>query len=430
VQHPISRKIIVIVFLRLSLYYSLRVIYKLILIKESQLNLTTPGLKTRIQQWLKPVKQFFEMFSTSKDVYGDLLGVDLDDSSILSILLRNPLGSVRVYRADMVELSSGIISDDVITDNNGVSAAIKKMLKKAGIDTSNAAIAMPGSKVVIKKIKLDVMLSEADAEARAWQEARKTFPEIVKNLYLDFSQIEDPDIHRNKKYILVLIAVRKEDITPRVDALQQAGLTTKIVDVDFYALQRCYPLLALQLPPDHANKYVTIIDFNPHSIVFLVMYQKTMVYSNRQTYTGDVLVPLKSKPTILPSLRNIPMQIPFPGEKNDSESEVEFEKPVIPESLTNEQKSHVVMSIRRLFQSFYSENPGCAIHYVVMTGRCALIPELTQHIEKMLDIPLIIGNPLQNIKMSEGVDAEKLMALGPAFALSCGLAMRGVPIWI
>jgi len=393
-------------------------------------DLTAQGLKSLVHQWFKPVKQFFEMFSTSKDVYGDLLGVDLDDSSIISILLRNPLGVVRVTRAEMIELPSGVMMDDVITDNAGVATAIRKMLKKAGIDTANAAIAMPGSKVVIKQVKLDSQLNEVDAEARAWQEARKTFPEIAKSLYLDFSQIEDTVISRNKKYILVIVAVRKEDIAPRVDALQQAGLTTKIVDVDFYALARCYPLFFSQLPVDHAEKYVAMIDFNPHSIVFLVMYKKSMIYSNRQTYTGDVLVPIvqsalglevmsfKTRPTILPALRALPMQIPFPATQP------------IPDALTDEQKSHVVMSIRRLFQSFYTENPGKAINCVLMTGRCALIPELTQHIEKMLDIPLVIGNPLKTIKISESLESERLVKLGPAFALSCGLAMRGVPVWI
>lgn len=369
------------------------------------MDFTAQGLK----QWIKPVKQFFEMFSTSKDVYGDLLGVDLDDSSILSILLRNPLGVVRVSRAELAELSSGMMVDDMIVDSAAISAAIKKMLKKANIGTANAAIAMPGSKVVIKQVKLDAQLNEADAEARAWQEARKTFPEIVKNLYLDFSQMRDPDISRNKKYILVIVMVRKEDITPRVDALQQAGLTTKVVDVDYYALQRCYPLLASQLPADHVDNYMAMIDFNPHSIVFLVMYKKSMIYGNRQTYTGDVLVPIVQRAL------------------GSAETEV---TPMVPDELTNEQKSHVVMFIRRLFQSFYTENPGKAINHLLMTGRCALIPELTQHIEKMLDIPLVVGNPLTSIKISDSVESEKLTQLGPAFALSCGLAMRGVPVWI
>lgn len=396
------------------------------------LNVATQGLGAQVAQWFANLKQ---SFSSTKDVYGDLLGVDIDDSSIISILLRNPLGNVRVARAEVVELSSGAVTDDAIVDSVAVTNAIKNMIKKAGIQTVNAVIAVPGSKVVIKQIKLDAQLNEQDAEARAWQEARKTFPEIVKNLYLDFVQIEEPSVEKNKKFLLVLVIVRKEDITPRVEVLQQANLTTKIVDVDFYALERVYRLFAKQLPNSHAEKYVALIDFNPHSIVFVVMHKKRGIYFSRQAYTGDILVsivqramnvgitPVKSKPVILPSLRITPMQT-LSGTGSSLESQTSSD------SLSEDQKSHVVMSIRRMFQSFYAENTGKVIEHIVMTGRCSLIADLTQYIEKMLGIPTIIGNPLLSLKMGEHVDAEKMTKLGPAFALSCGLSMRGISLWI
>ena len=102
----------------------------------------------------------------------------------------------------------------------------------------------------------------------------------------------------------------------------------------------------------------------------------------------------------------------------------------IPSTLTEDQKSHVVMSFRRLFQSFYAENPGRVIEHIVITGRCALIGELTEHIGKMMDIPTTVANPLLNLKMGDNLDAERILNLGPAFTVSCGLAMRGIPLWI
>src|SRR3990167_30500 len=401
------------------------------------LDFLAQGLQAKINQWVIRIGRLKELFSSSKDVYGDLLGVDLDDSSVISVLLRNPLGgAVRVSRAEVVGLPAGTMAEDVVVDNAQLVAALKKMIEKASIHTMNAVIGMPGSKVVIKQIKLDNSLSDAEAESRAWQEARKTFPEIVKNLFLDFTQVEQRTIGKNKKYLLVLVVVRKEDILPRVDSLQQACLTTKIVDVDYYALERAYQLIASQLPQNHAASYVAMIDFNPHSIMFVVMHKKKAVYNNRQIYTGDVLVPVvqrimgleiapvKTKPAFLVPMHLTPMQADVQAQSESQQSQV------VVDSLNEDQKSHVVMSIRRLFQSFYAENAGRVIEHIVLTGRCALIPELTQHIGKMLDIPTVVGNPFVSLKMCGHVDVERVLKLGPAFALSCGLAMRGIPLWI
>ena len=86
------------------------------------------------------------------------------------------------------------------------------------------------------------------------------------------------------------------------------------------------------------------------------------------------------------------------------------------------------MAIRRLFQAFYAENVGKIIDHIVITGRCALISDLMQYIEKTLDIPMVIGNPLLQLKIADGLDSARLLDIGPAFTLCCGLSMRGIPV--
>lgn len=384
------------------------------------------GFKPQVAQWTAYFKKLQAMLSTAKDVYGDLLGIDLDESSILSIQLRNPLGNARVSYAEIAALPMSAIAEDTIIDKVTITNALKIMVEKGHIRATHAAIAMPGSRVVIKQIKLEKSLSEDDAEVRAWQEARKAFPDLVKNLYLDFAQVKESD-----QKFLIIVMVKKEDVMPRVECLQQAGLQTKIVDVDYYALERTYHLFSSQLPETHTEKYVAILHFNPHSILLLVMYRKSAMYFNRQTYTGDAMVPLvqRAMGIEVTPVQNMPIMLaPL-----NLDSSLTFTSPPTPttnpDELTEEQKSHAVMTIRRLFQSFYADNVGRAIECIAMTGRCALILDLTQYIEKTLGIATIVANPLASLKMSEHVDAKRILKLGPAFALSCGLAMRGVPLW-
>lgn len=371
------------------------------------------------------IKQIQDMFSASTDIYGDLLGVDLDDSSILAVQLSNPLGVARLLRIGTVGLPVGVISEDVIVDSPVMVSALRKMVNTARIRAKNIAMAMPGNKVAIREVKIDGPLSDSEAEEKAWQEARRTFPELAKNLFLDFAQIQ----RREKEYVLVVIFCRREDILPRVDTVQQAGLMPKIVEVDYYALERTYPLFMSQLPPQHVDQYLAIIDFNPHGLLFLVMHKKTVIFRSRQTYTGDVLVPIVQRAMNLevPTVKLKPVSLSPISASLQTPLQMNVERHV--DSLNDDQKTHILMTIRRLFQSFYAENPGKVITHIALSGRCALVPEIVNHLEKSLEIPVKSVNPLSELKMGDHIDANYVMKIGPAFTISCGLALRGIPLW-
>lgn len=398
------------------------------------MDISYQGLKEQWVLLLEKFKQFRDVFRTAKDVYTDLIGIDIDDTSLLAIQLRNPLGIVNVVSAGVIGLRAGAIVEGVLTEKSTLTATVSSLIEKAKFRSKICAIAAVGSKVGIKQYKLDGLLTHEAAEARAWQEAKKTFPELVKNILLDFTQELEVAPDGTKKYVLVVVITRKEDIEPRIDALQQAGLTTKIVDVDYYALERAYHLFSSQLPDKHTEKFVALIHFNPNSIVLAVMHRKSAIYFMRQNYAGESLLPLvqralgieiteqKNKPEMTISALSLQLdsEMPVLGKQT----------PVVrSEGLTVEQKSQAVLSIRRLFQSFYAEQSGRVIDCIAMTGRCALLPELTEYIGKMLDTPTVVVNPLASFKIPEEVSAKRIFAMGPAFAVSCGLAMRGMPLW-
>ncbi len=58
---------------------------------------------------------------------------------------------------------------------------------------------------------------------------------------------------------MLLAACRKENVDIREDALEIAGLTTKIVDVEAYALERAYSLIEPQLDSQGEELVVAIV---------------------------------------------------------------------------------------------------------------------------------------------------------------------------
>lgn len=342
-----------------------------------------------MSSWMDRLTQWRALFDTTHDIYRHVAGIDVDESALVCVQLHRAFGKTKVLTADVSSLPAGAILEDTIIDAPAFSSAVKTMLARQS-SAQNASIALPGSKVVIKQIPLEKQLPDDTAETLAWQEAKHAFPELAKSLMLDFAQVENVTKSGEKKHFLLLVVARKEDITPRVEALQNAGLTTKIVDVDYYALERAYPLFASQLPVEHEKQYVGIIDFNPRSLLLVVMYQKRMVYFTRHSYAGgSALIPLVK---------------------------AALQHEATPR-VTEEQHTQIVMAIRHLFQLFYTENTGKMITTLAITGRCALLTETIHALGAALNIPVVIPDPFSTFHFSQ--------PLAPAFVLGCGLALRG-----
>jgi len=365
--------------------------------------------KAFLAQYIPQSIEFKSFFTQAQDIYPGLAGIDFDASSILCVKLSKALGKIRVIQADKITLPPGLVDEDNIVNASQFVSAVKPGINLL-LPKSLCAIAMPGSKVVMRQIKLEKRISESEAEHLAWQEAKKAFPGLIKNLLLDFVLVDYALVTNQRAnvsaaQILLLVIARREDLMPRVDILKQVGLTTKIVDVDYYAIARAYPLLAAQLSSKQANRPVAIFNFDPQSLVFLVMHASRMIYMNRQTLPSHTFVPPVQQ------IMNV---------GNTSENTV---------FLTEEQKAMIVSQCQRLLQGFYVEFAEVKIEHTILTGRCALIPGIQEIVQNAVNIPTTIGNPFATQEIDHISETQHGIQLGPAFVLSYGLAMRGMSTW-
>ena len=133
-------------------------------------------------QW----RYFQSRFKEPGDVYGALLGIDFDDTSLLTIRLRSTLGALRITNIDAALLPPNTITEGRIISQAQLTTAMQQMLQRTKESLRNAAIAISGSKVGIKEVPIDMVLDDDAVEVRAWHEAHKAFPELAKNLFLDY----------------------------------------------------------------------------------------------------------------------------------------------------------------------------------------------------------------------------------------------------
>lgn len=332
--------------------------------------------------------------------YAPLLGIDCDETAVFSLQLRASFGKIYLAQANFMIIPDGIISEDNILDSVQFVSVLERLAKTMTHPVENVAIALPGSRAVIREVKIGSVLSDQEVQERAWEEAHRAFPELAKNMFLDYAQFVtggEDDEH----YSLMIVIARKEDLEPRIDAFSQAGFTPKVVDVDYYAIGRIYPLISSQLPKEHEKKYIAMLQFDPRHITMIVMHMGESIFTNRQVLNGDAL----------PGLTKRCM------EQDDS---------ITLDAISDEEKMQIVMTIRRQLQAFQAEQNEKKLECAALVGRCALIKPLVKFLENELQLSIIVVNPLVDLSPDESNQNAMIIKLGPAFAESCGLALRGL----
>jgi Tfp pilus assembly PilM family ATPase len=70
-------------------------------------------------------------------------------------------------------------------------------------------------------------------------------------------------------------------------------------------------------------------------------------------------------------------------------------------------------------------NRGKTVEKIVLSGGSVFLPNLSQYLEKILNIKVHIGDPWQKVIYPEELKPV-LQELGPRFAIAIGLAMREI----
>ena len=102
-------------------------------------------------------------------------------------------------------------------------------------------------------------LSDAEMEGQIQIEADQYIPYALEEVNLDFNVL-GPTEGNPETVDVLLAASRSENVEMRVAASEVAGLTPVVVDVDAYAIESVYPLLADQVPDQGIDKTVGILD--------------------------------------------------------------------------------------------------------------------------------------------------------------------------
>ena len=207
-----------------------------------------------------------------------LVGLDIGDSSIKVIELKENKGGWQVCKLGWEPLSSEAIVDGAIMDSQLVSEIIQRLFERCRIKTSSTvATALSGHSVIVKRISLPVMSDAELAESIRW-EAEQYIPFDIEDVNLDYLILEGSSLAGEGNMDVLLAAAKKEKINDYINVITQAGLTASTVDIAAFAMQ---------------NAFEANYDFEPDQVIALVdvgaaVSSITVLYGGTSVYWRDI----------------------------------------------------------------------------------------------------------------------------------------------
>jgi type IV pilus assembly protein PilM len=344
-----------------------------------------------------------------------LVGLDISSTAVKLLQLSQSGGRYRIEHYAVEPLPPNAVVEKNIVEVEAVGEAIRRAVQRSGIKTKFAAAAVAGSAIITKVLPMQADLSEDELEGQIQAEANQYIPYPLEEVSMDF-EVLGP-VKDNPEMVNVLLAAsRTENVEMRSAALSLGGLTAKVVDVEAFAMENAFRLIADQLPGGR-DGLVAIVDIGATMTTLNVLKNQRSIYTREQVFGGKQLTDevmrryglsyeeagLAKRQGGLPESYEIEVLEPF--------------------------KEAMTQQVSRLLQFFFAGSEHNRVDQIVLAGGCASIAGVKEMVEEQIGVPTVIASPVASMTLSPKVQAQALQADAPALMIACGLALRSFDQW-
>ena len=350
------------------------------------------------------------MFGSSRK--RPLLGLDVTTSSVKLIELAESGKGYRVESFAAEPTPPNAINDKAIVDAEAVGEAIRRAVKRSGTKTREAAVAISGDAAITKVIQMPRSLSGADLEGQVELQADQYIPFPMEEVSFDYETIgeseRDPDM-----VDVLLVATRTENVEQRQAAVQAAGLTTRVVDVEAFAVENACSLLTHQMPAGGVDKFIAIVDFGASTTTFSVLHSLKVIYTRDFAFGGQQLTE--------EIMRTYGLSLEDAGRAKKEGGLPSNYQPEVLDAFMDDMSQQVSRSLQFFLASGTGRDQP---DQVLVCGGCANIPGVADVIGSRIGIPTEIGDPLGQMKLSSRAKSHGVHKDATALLTACGLALR------
>jgi type IV pilus assembly protein PilM len=341
-----------------------------------------------------------------------ILGVDVSASNVKLVeLVPGGKTGMRLERYAIEPIERGAIVDGNVEKPEAVADALLRAIRRTGTKTRLAAMALPSSAVIAKRISLPAGLHEEDYELQVENEASQYIPFSIDEVNLDF-QILGPAAQSDEDVEVLLAASRKEKVEDRVAIAEMAGLKPVVIDVEPFAARASIDHVTRFLPNQGEGMILAVFDVGQSTTNLTVVLNGQTVFERDQAFGGSQLT------QDIVRLYGLTLE----------EAELKKKSGDLPDNYASELLAPFVeqgaTEVARSLQFFFTSTPFTRVDRIFLAGGCAVTAGLAEAVAERTQVPTEIMSPFQGMEVAGGIRERQLRLDAPALMVGCGLAMR------
>jgi len=353
-----------------------------------------------------------------------MFAIDFGARSIKVAKLHKVIDGYELDNYGIALSPEGAIANGEIFNPIVVADALIELIKDSGIRDNRAIIAITGQKVIVREIVLPLM-EDKELMAGVMWEAPKYVPYDLDESIIDAVKVEEfVEKDGNKMMKVLLVATPRSIIQPYLEVLKKARIKPKIVDVVSSANIRAFENhLSDKQEEEQESSIVDIILSIGSSNSNLTLVEKGNLKFTRDILVGgnDITKALaKSLNISLDEAEKLKRETKITlGQKAEEENKNESEKILV--KILNQ----ITKEVRKSLSYYKTQSQKVNYNKMILSGGCANIDNIKEYLSEQFEIPVIIGNPLESIKIDERIfDIKRIKKLKDILATVIGLAMR------
>lgn len=340
----------------------------------------------------------------------DAIGLDIGSGSVkmADVVLRN--GKPYLKRMALMESPERAVEEGAIAEEDLLADTLQKLAAKNGFAGGRVAAALGGRNLFIREVNFPRMTEKEMREAIRW-DLEKYVPFSPDNLYFDFWIVGSGATEMEVRVLLV--AVPKEVVDSLVRVVKKAGLKLIAIDIEPLAIQRTLPAVADCMVIDSGAAVSQVTLFQKHSPVFT---RNIPIGGNQFTETMMEGLEIGREEAELVKHRGANLLEPV-----ESSSEAAD----IVQSQIDRVVAELAGEVRRTLEYYQVQNRNVSISSVFITGGGAKMAQLPEKLSAILELPVVLHDPLLNMEIAPSFNRQYLRGVGPQMAVAVGLALRG-----
>ena len=362
------------------------------------------------------------------------IGIDISQDAIRMVQLSGrSLNQIQLEKYAITKLPKNIIKGNRIQDYDQLVSYLQHAYAQLRSNNRNIVVALPQNVTTIETVVYNSRDSEMDLPSYAEYEISQLAP--LDEVNYDYQVIGRSSQPLGDKVLLV--AARKEEIEPRLEVFESAGLNPAFMDIDIFAQTNAFSYWINQHSSELSTEKVALINIGEHEMHALIVQEGQILYKQESSISGEQLNQLIQR-TYQTNEEQAANMLKNNDKPIDYQSQIADRFNIqVAQEIQRVLHFYYTTQQNEQFSSAYTYNGGfgsatqqneqfSSVKHILITGSASQQLGLPETVFSQTNTATECVHPITYANTSNKLDLSELQQSAASLTVAFGLALRGL----